>query len=725
MTALDWTSVGDVVEHPVASAADASLFTEGGAVVASRGLRVNRGFIDGLGVRVSRGRQLAALDFVTGAEPVIVIGHGVWRNRFHGDPAVIGRTIRGEPETGSAAPTLYRIVGVLAPGFYFGRDRSATIDLLLPEPSPVRAYMVRLRAGVPPSAAERRITEAARRAATSPIPADWTGVQLESAHERYVGSVRPVLLGVTGAVVLVVVIVCANVAVLMLLRSLRRQREIAVRLALGSARRHIARMLLSESALLCAVALALGLTLTAGVLTAFAPSIEAQLGRPAPAVSGITVDTTVVLTAAVLSVVVALALSFAPLLASRGRFAQSLTHGTRTSSDGPSMRRIRNALIAVEIAGTLVLFVGCGLMLRSVVNLAGTDLGFEIDGLVKSRVVHRPRHYADAAAYRRFHQQFAERISATTGSRVAFSSWPPFFSAPEQLIEPESLATGTSAGTIGVSAGYFSTFGIPVLQGREFTSADTADNAAPVAVLSESVARRLWPDGSALGRRVRSVERTPGGSTPGPWRTVVGIARDVRQTYDDAERGDFYAPRLPDIRYGTFYVRTTQAAPVLQETLKAIAAGIDGDAVVDETRAVAALDLQFSGMKVLTSLLTVFAAVAAFLAALGMYGVTAYAVEQRDKEVAIRVAVGATPSALARMFLREATLVLGVGTVAGVAGAVGVSRALRNQIYGVQSFDPVTYAICCAALTAIGIAAICWPVRRASVGRPLTALNSN
>ena len=177
---------------------------------------------------------------------------------------------------------------MLVPGFYFGRDSRAGVDLLVPHTSPVRAYMVRLREGVPPAAAERRMTEAARRAATSPIPDDWTGVQLESAHDRWLGNLRPVLVGVTVAVSLVLVIVCANVAVLMLLRSMQRQKEIAVRLALGSGWRHIARMLLTETSLICADGPRVGLSITAFLLRALAPLIETQLGRPAPSASGIT-----------------------------------------------------------------------------------------------------------------------------------------------------------------------------------------------------------------------------------------------------------------------------------------------------------------------------------------------------------------------------------------------------------------------------------------------------
>ena len=235
MTGLDWTAVQDVVEFPIASSGDSFYLSAGGRTLSLRGLRVTRGFVDGLGVSVFSGRRFTEQDFATGSEAVALIGYSVWRDRFGSDPDAIGRLIRSEPESSPGRPEIFRIVGVLAPGFYYGRDSRTSVDLLVPYTSPLRVYMARLREGVPPAAAERRLTEAARRAATSPIPDEWTGVQLESARDRWLGNLRPVLFGITVAVSLVLVIVCANVAVLLLLRSSQRKKEIAVtwRLARG------------------------------------------------------------------------------------------------------------------------------------------------------------------------------------------------------------------------------------------------------------------------------------------------------------------------------------------------------------------------------------------------------------------------------------------------------------------------------------------------------------
>jgi hypothetical protein len=261
-------------------------------------------------------------------------------------------------------------------------------------------------------------------------------------------------------------------------------------------------------------------------------------------------------------------------------------------------------------------------------------------------------------------------------------------------------------------------------EGREFTGEEASAKAA-VAVLSETLASRLWPAGGALGRRVRSVELTPAGPQTTEWRTVVGIARDVRQAYDDGERSDFYTPRTPDGRFGTFYVRAGAATPQLFDAFRGAALEIDPEAIIDPPRLVAADDKTFAGTRFLTMLLTGFAVLAAFLAMLGIYGVTAYAVQQRHKEVALRVALGASERAVMRMFLREGALLLGVGTAAGLIGGGTVSRMLRSQVFGVQASDPSTYVAAAALLLAAGLGTVFWAARGAALRNPARTLNEN
>jgi predicted permease len=727
MTALDWTSVTDVVEHPVASAGDTLHLSDGGFSTSLRALRVTRGFVEGLGVRVVSGRPLQQQDFVTGGEPVALIGYALWRERFGSDPAAIGRVIRVEAESRPGEPASFRIAGVLEPGFYYGRDARTSVDLLLPHTAPVRAYMVKLRPGVVPAVAERRITEAARTAATSPIPADWTGVHLESAHERWVGSVRPVLVGVLVAVALVLVIVCANVAVLLLLRALQRRKEVAVRLALGAGWSHVTRMLLAETALLAGSGLALGIALSALTLGTLAPLVEAQLGRQAPNASGIRIDANVLLLVAAAGLLVTIAISLAPLASSVVSGGRALTDALRQSgraaSTGRPMRRLRSGLIAFEVAGSLVLLVACGLMVRSLVAMTSTDLGFEADGLIRSRVVLRARSDPNPASYVSFKARFERGVADATGALTAYSSWPPYVAPPDRLVEADGAGTAT-AGTMFVSGGYFSTFGIPVVRGRPFTD-DEAAAGAPAAIVSASLAHRLWPGAEAIGRRIRFVDETPSGPRTAEWRTVVGVARDVRQAYDDEAKSDLYMPRLPEGRFGTFYVRSGTATPALFDALRGAAAALDRDAVVDPPRAVAAEDRTLAGTRFLTMLLTSFAGIAAFLAMLGIYGVTAYAVQQRHKEVAVRVALGATSGHIVSMFLREGGRLLAAGAVAGLAGGALVSRVLQARIFGVAAFDPLTYGTAAVLLLGAGVATVLWAARGATRGNPSSALGAD
>ena len=282
LSGLDWTSVEDVVEFPITATGETLYLSDGGYAQPSRALRVNRGFLDGLGVRAAVGRSFTSDELSQPGDRAVMIGHALWRDRFGGDSSIVGRQFRADVGEQGGPREAFRIIGVLPAGFWFGRESSALVDVLLPLQEPARTYLVRLREGVPVPVAERRLTDAARAVATS-VPVDWTGVHLESAHERYVGALRPVLLGITTAAVLVLVIACVNVSVLVLLRALQRQKEMSVRVALGAGRRHIVRLLVAESGLLCVGALALVLMVTRLTLRALSPLIERQLGRPAAA----------------------------------------------------------------------------------------------------------------------------------------------------------------------------------------------------------------------------------------------------------------------------------------------------------------------------------------------------------------------------------------------------------------------------------------------------------
>jgi len=381
-------------------------------------------------------------------------------------------------------------------------------------------------------------------------------------------------------------------------------------------------------------------------------------------------------------------------------------------------------LIAFEVAGSLALLVGCGLMIRSVLNLVHTDLGFEIAHVMRARIVLPARTYPDGPSLLRFYDQLAAQLATLSLGPTALTNLPAFFEPPKQSLEADSeAANGLRVSVLAVSADYFSTFGIPVTHGRAFTSGDRL-GAQPAAIVSDTLARRLWPDGSAVGRRLRTAEYPAAGSPLTSWRTVVGVARDVRQTYTDGDRNDIYIPFLqaPN-QYAPLAIRTDQPASFWLPKVRAAIASINPEVAIYESPSLEQeAERLLAGTRFLTTMLTGFAIFAALLAVLGIYGVTAYAVQQREREMAIRIALGATGGRVIRLFLDDGAVMLASGIACGLLAAVAVTRILEHQLYGVQRFDAPTLVATCALMTAAGLLATWWPARRAAINDPLPLL---
>jgi putative ABC transport system permease protein len=425
------------------------------------------------------------------------------------------------------------------------------------------------------------------------------------------------------------------------------------------------------------------------------------------------------------AVLVALSLAFLPMLAPwQERIGDILQRDRTASTDGRAMRRLRSTLLACEIAGTLVVLISGGLLVRSAISMLRSDLGFEPDRFLRSRIMLRSADYADGPAYFRFYARFTAAVSARTNAPVVFSSWPPFAEFPTLSAETtETIGAGVTAGVVRVGGGYFAASGIRLRMGREFTGVEERDD-SPVAVVSETLARRLWPAGDAIGRQVRGVEAAPEGARTGPWRTVVGIAADVRQGYLDDMKSDIYVPFSPEERgrYGSFQVRTDMAVPAVWQMLRTVAAEIDPNAVVSEPQVAAAGNAELSGARFLARAMAIVSVGALLLAALGIYGVTSYSVRQRTREIAIRVALGATRHAIRRMFWREIGLVLLVGAGLGLACALAVARVIESYLYGVSANDLPTILAACLILGTIGVMAAWGPVKRTSRESPMAVL---
>ena len=726
MSSIDWRALEDVVEADVTSSGQSYYIADGGYAETARGLRVSPGFLSALGVRVVIGRSLLPEDFNAGGSRVALIGHALWRTRFGSDTGILGRDLRLEPEGGSAGPETVRIIGVLAPGFWHGRDSRQEVEILEPLRVPARTYMVRLREGVTRADAERRLTEGALAVATW-LPPDWKGVMLESVYDRYVAELRPVVVAICVAAGLVLLITCVNIAVLLVLRTFRRQKEIALRVALGAGPGVLFRMFATEIGLICVAGLAAGLALGSWTLHLLAPLVQERLGRAAPGgTSAMAVDGTVVLIMGVVTAIIALALTTVPAwMPWQARLSETLRRTGRVGADSRSVRRVRSGLIMLEVAGSVALLVACGLMVRTAVSMMRTDLVFEREGLLRGRVVLRGNDYPDAAAFQRFYQELDSRLSALSVP-PAFTSWPPFIEVPPEPVESDSRTDGNPAsGVMTVGERFFETLGLSLRQGRVFSAADRVEE-APVAIVSETLARTLWPNGTAVGRRIRQARVLDPGVPPVPWRTIVGVVADVRQSHSDANLNDLYIPfrRSPD-RFGSFYMQSQVPPSTLRATLRTVVAELDPHAVVGEVRLVASEDSELKSATFMTSVLTAFAGLAALLAILGIYGAAAYIVQQREREIAIRMAIGASGAAVIGLLLREGVRIVAYGILLGSLGAILLARILRQQLIGVGPFDPVTLLVACLLMAVAGVAATWWPARRAVNRSPLASLNEN
>lgn len=729
LSTLDWGALSDVVELADSSAPTRLHVVDGAYPQEFIGLAIAEGSLAALGMGVASGRSLNREDFTRTAERVAVIGQTLWRARFGADSAVIGRTFRARSPNEPGGVELIRVVGVLPAGFRYAREVArGEVEFVTPLRAPMRTYLVRLRGGVAADHARSRIDRAVREVATS-LPPGWAGVELESVHARYVAGVRPVLIAVTIAAALVLLIVCANVAVLTVLRSMRRQREVAVRVALGARRRDILRMLFAESGLICGCALALGLFATGIVLRWLAPVAEARLGRGAPGgTAAIAIDSTVLLVVGALGTAAALSLSLLPLLAPwQRRLADALRRGGRASTDGGTARRTRSALVVTQIAASLALLVGAGLMIRSVLHHLRIDLGFETQQVARARIALPAGRYPHDSLTFPFYSQLQERLTQHFDGSFALANVIPFYEPPRHAIDAGAEgASGLAANMAGIGPGYFTTLGIHLMEGRAFESGDRP-GAEPVAIVSRSLARRLWPEGSAIGRRLRTGAHLVSGIPPGPWRTVVGVAGDVRQAYTDRDQLDLYVPFLQAPgRYAPLYIRTSLPASHWLELVRTTVAELDPDALValspsleDESRRLLA------GPRFLMTVLVAFAAGALLLALLGIYGVTAYAVGQREREVAIRLALGATGREVTTLFVRAGSVMIAAGVGAGLVAAYGMSRALRHQVHGVHPFDMTTLVGASAIIIAACVVATWWPARRAALTSPMGMLGQD
>jgi putative ABC transport system permease protein len=553
------------------------------------------------------------------------------------------------------------------------------------------------------------------------------GVRLVPMHEEIVGDVRQPLLILFGTAALVLLIACANVANLLLARAASRQRELAIRTALGAGRRRLIAHLLTESLVLATVGGAAGLLLAAwGIqgLLALAPS-------NVPRLTGVRIDTAVILYTSLASLVTGLVFGAAPALQSTAaRAGEFLKERGRAESQGARGRRLRAAVAIAEVAVTLVLVIGAGLLVRSLVALNKVDLGFDPRGILALRVELPRARYSQDAQITAFFDDLASRLRALPGVesvglgssvvRAPQSSTLSIYGRPAQ----DPNVRNPSVPYDSVTTDFFTTLRIPLRRGRLFTSAD-GPAAQRVVVVNESLARRFFPGDDALGKRVTYDDPT---DAQARWLTIVGIVADTRRGGVDREpRAEVYYPltQLPD-RWMYALVRTSGDPPALVRPAQAQVWSIDPNQPTASVRSVEAIlaDAQ-ANRRFTTLLLGLFSIVALALAAIGIYGVIAYSTAQRVQEIGIRMALGASRTNVLTSVLKEAVMIGGVGLALGIAAALVLTRFLASLLFGVGAHDPVTFVALPLGLLLVSVLAALIPATRAVRVNPLVALRGD
>jgi putative ABC transport system permease protein len=724
MESLDWRSLDDVIEHQVAWDLDMFYLLGGEHAETAPGAWITRGFAEALGVQPALGRGFDESAFAPGGENVVMISHQLWGARFGRDPNIIGRTFTAYVSDRPDEAERFSIIGVLPPHFW---HLNPYTDIFAPLRAQTYPYMTRLRPGVAPAAVGARMTALVRAGATG-VPEDWA-VNVVPAHDAHVTSVRPMLRTVSVAALLVLLVACANVAGLLLVRATRRHREVAVRSALGASRGALARMLMAEGLVIAGAATVLALVTTKLVVGSLAPLVQQQLGRSAPGgLAAFAIDWRVLAFAVATGTAIAVLCTIVPLAASlRPQLVAALQAANRSATEGRRSQRTRAGLVVLEIAASLALLVGSAVMLKSVVALLRTDLGFSADHVMNASLTLRQGRYPDAASRAAVFDRIVGRVGAVPGVTAIglTTAWP--LQQPRSVsIETVDLpARAITAAGHSVSEQYFTAIGISVIEGRAFQRSERIGS-EPVAIVSQSLARRLWPDGSAVGRRISVPQSQERGDPLVVQRTVVGVAADVRQDPSDADRADIYLPmRQVPTRFTFLLIRTTGETAAALPGIRAAMRDVDPEFAVHRPRPLQEIvDEATARPRFMASLLASFALVAATLALVGVYGVIAYAVRQREREIAVRVAIGADPSRIVRLFVRQGGVILLVGLAGGVLTALGAARVIESQLFGVNARDPLAFAVALAAFASAGLLAIWWPARRAAATDPAIALRS-
>ena len=699
---------------------------EGGEAERVNGRQVSSGVFATLRKAPILGRAFTAEEDKPGAEGVALLGEGFWDRRFGRDPGVLGRrlVLSGQPFT---------VVGVM-PATLHGSWK--TVDVFTPllrledqlggeknrGNHPGIYVVARLKQGVSEERARNEVRAiAARLAEQHPNSNARQSMTLESLHEAFVGDLRPALMLLVGAVAFVLLIACANVANLLLARAANRQKEIAVRGAMGAERGRLLRQLLTESLLLSLLGGVLGVVLAFWGVRGLVATLPANV----PRADEIRVDGMVLAFTAGLALFTGLLFGIAPAWkVSRQDVQDVLREGGRGTA-GPAHHRVRNTLVVGQIALALILLVGAGLLLRSFVRVLQADSGFRADGVLTASLPLPQGRFPDEAKRAALVRQLIERVNAVPGVQAASAAlpllggWQSSFRLEGRPEPPPGQLP--SADITRVTPDYFRAMGVRVLEGRVFTDHDTAD-VTPVAIVDATFARTHYPGESVLGKRLRFGGHDDAESK---WIEIVGMVGHVKNYGVDQEsRVEVYLPYYQSPVTGvTLILRTEKDPASLGAPLRAAVKAADPEVPVYAMRTLSELVSDRTAQRRLAvMLIMVFATVALVLAAVGIYGVMSYAVAQRTQEIGIRMALGAEREQILRMVLRHGTLMALSGVALGLLAAFGLARLITSLLFQTSAADPPTFSVVPLVLIAVAVLACYVPARRATRIDPLVAL---
>ncbi len=734
---LDWQKQNQTFEQIAVVRRSSFNITGGNEAERVSGRIVSANFFSALGVAPAKGRDFLPEENEPGASPVLIVSHALWQRRFGADPNLVGKTINVNDKD-------FTIIGILPSDFQF----FSPSDLFVPINQFKENWMARrgsrpglfvigrLKSDVTLEQARDDMQNvAAALAEQYPQTNANTGVVAGLLFENVVRDIRPTLLVLLGAVGFVLLIACANVANLLLARSRTRQKEFAIRTAIGASRLRIIRQLLTESVMLAVAGGGLGLLLAlwgTDALVAFIPD-------GLPRAEGVHIDGQVLGFTLAISLLTGIVFGLVPALQlSKPDLHETLKDAGRGTTSGRLF--VRNALVVVEVALALVLLIGAGLMMRSVLRLTNIEPGFDSKNVATLSVALSPTKYPDAAKVRQFYQQTLERIRSLPG--VESAAWTiglPLAGSNETSFaipgrpRPSESENAPLAVEYAASPDYIRALGIPLLQGRYFNEQDN-ERSGKVVIIDEAMARSYFPDENPIGKRF--VNGDDDNSAPDAGREIVGVVGHVKHygldpDADSRIKFQFYVPytQLPDqfmvliTRSMSLVIKSNIDAEHLASSVRSQIQAVDKDQPIYDVLTMeqivknATLQQRFAML-----LLGVFAAVAMVLAAVGIYGVMSYSVTERTHEIGIRMALGAGRTDVLRLVARQGLLLTATGIAVGLAASFALTRLMSSLLFGVTATDPLTFIAIPLLLTGVALGACFVPARRATKVDPMVAL---